>query len=381
MRSVLTGPPLLAAASGSGTAAIIVFALMPVLVGAMAEKFGLNELQSGLVATAYFSTYALVALSSPLWIRRWNWRRVGLAGFIFMLLALSVALNTQSFQATQMAIAAVGVGGGLLFPISLTLASDMENTERVYAIKLAVEQLVPAALLIMLSLGWLISSELSNIVMAIIVIVVLCLAASIAMPSAGRAQKTQRSSGAKVGIGVLALTALAISFAGFAGLWVFLERLGSQSGFEAGFIGLWLAVGLVSSGAGPLLAAVVADKVAPVRAIICSIVPALMVIALLSGQPGELAFAAALALLPLAYYFSMSYMMSLVAAADSNGKIAGLMSFALAVGAASGPAIYGALKDIDGPALTAMAGLIALGTLLMIIVARKIPDNTQEITS
>ena len=378
-RSTLSGLPLIAAASGSGTAAIVVFAVMPVLVGALAEKFALNELQSGLVATAYFSTYALVALSSPLWVRRWNWRRVGLAGFVLMLLALFVALGSESFQSAQFAIAAVGVGAGLLYPISLTLASDMINTERVYAIKLAVEQLVPAGLLILLSLGWLITSDINSIFTAIIVVVILCLAASAAMPAAGHAEQIQGDSGAGVGLGVLALIALAISFAGFGGLWVFLERIGSQSGFDAGFIGLWLAVGLISSGVGPLLAALVADKLGPVQALVSSTVPALLVIGLLSGQPGELAYASVLTLLPLAYYFSVSHMMSLIASVDSNGKIAGLMSFALAVGAASGPAVYGALKDMDGPVLTTMAALIAFGAVLMIIVARKIPDKTAEI--
>lgn len=371
----LDRPSVVAAAAGAGTAAIVVFAIMPVLVGAMAERFALDDLQSGLIATAYFSSYALVALSSPFWIRRWSWRFTGLAGFAIMLSALAAAYHADDFSQVQAAITVVGIGAGLLYPISLTLASDMANTERVYAIKLSVEQLVPAGLLVLMSLGWLIGPELDHILRAVLAVVLLCLMASMAMPVSGMAAQQIQGKGGSLWQGVLSLVALSISFAGFAGLWVFLERIGSAQGFEPSFTALWLAVGLITSGVGPLLAAVLADRLGPVRPVVFSIVPALCVIGLLSGQPGKAAYATVLTVLPLCYYFAVSYMMSLIAAVDSNGKMSGLMSFALAVGAASGPALYGALKELDGPVLTAMGALIAIGTVLMVLVARQ--QNTQ----
>jgi hypothetical protein len=64
----LDRPGVIAAVAGSGTAAILVFATMPVLVGGMADRYGLDDLQSGLISTVYFSTYAIVALTSPLWV-------------------------------------------------------------------------------------------------------------------------------------------------------------------------------------------------------------------------------------------------------------------------------------------------------------------------
>ena len=372
----LDRPSVVAAAAGAGTAAIVVFAIMPVLVGAMAERFALDDLQSGLIATAYFSSYALVALSSPFWVRRWSWRYTGLAGFAIMLSALTVAYQADDFSQVQAAITVVGIGAGLLYPISLTLVSDMANTERVYAIKLSVEQLVPAGLLVLMSLGWLIGPELQHILRAVLAVVLLCLLASIAMPAAGIAAQQAEGKVDSLWQGVLALVALSISFSGFAGLWVFLERIGSAQGFEPSFTTLWLAVGLITSGVGPLLAAVLADRLGPVRPLVFSIVPALCVIGLLSGQPGKAAYATVLTLLPLCYYFAISYMMSLIASVDSNGKMSGLMSFALAVGAASGPALYGAVKELDGPVLTAMGALIAMGTVLMVLVARQ--QNTQS---
>ena len=60
------------------------------------------------------------------------------------------------------------------------------RTERVFSIKLAVEQLVPAGLLIAMSLGVLIGSGLDAVLGALLVTVLACLAVSVAMPVGGQ---------------------------------------------------------------------------------------------------------------------------------------------------------------------------------------------------
>jgi hypothetical protein len=102
----------------------------------------------------------------------------------------------------------------------------MEHTERVFSIKLTVEQLVPAGLLIAMSLGWFLGTGLNTVLGALLVTVLVCLLASVAMPAKGHGPETiSTAAGGSVIPGFLALLALAINFAGFAGLWVFLERM------------------------------------------------------------------------------------------------------------------------------------------------------------
>ena len=69
--------PVVIAAAATGTAAVLVFALLPVLSGALADQYQLDDVQTGLVATSYFSVYALIALSSSTWIRRFDWVKTG----------------------------------------------------------------------------------------------------------------------------------------------------------------------------------------------------------------------------------------------------------------------------------------------------------------
>jgi predicted MFS family arabinose efflux permease len=373
----LDRPSVVSAAAGSGTAAILVFATMPVLVGGMADLYQLSDLQSGLIATLYFSTYAITALTSPLWIRRISWRLLSGCGFSLMLVSIFAALNASSYDAARVAIAASGLGAGLLYPVSMSLVSDMVHTERVYAIKLAIEQLVPAALLILLAMGTLAASGLSGTLTAILVTLVICILASYAMPRRGAHTATDgQSDWGRLSLGLLALLALAINFSGFAGLWVFIERIAVERNFQPDFINTWIAVGLISSGVGPLLAAVVADRVGRTAPVLLSTAAALASMALLSGEVTSTHYALALILLPLTYYFGISYLFSIVVATDTSGRISGLMSFALAVGSAVGPALFGALRNSGGPVLTLMAACMASGAIIFILIHLRMAATT-----
>jgi predicted MFS family arabinose efflux permease len=375
----LDRPSVVAAAAGSGTAAIMIFAMMPVLVGGMADRFALDDLEAGLVATTYFVTYALVALTSPAWIRRWNWRVVTLTGFAIILASVGTALLATEFGTARIAVAASGLGAGMLYPVSLTLVSDMEHTERVYAIKLAVEQLVPAGLLVLLSAGLFLTGGLNGALGAILLALFFCLAMPPQGDQAPVAGEGYRGKG--VVTGLLALVALSVNFAGFAGLWVFMERIAVQQGFDSEFINVWLAVGLITSGVGPLIAAVVSDRIGRIRPLVISTLAALASMTLLGGELTRLAYALALTLLPLTYYFGISYIFSVVASADPNGRIVGLMSFALAVGAAAGPALFGAARSADGPVLALMAACMASGALIIIYIAIQQPRAAEVASS
>jgi len=361
--------PVIIAAAATGTAAVLVFALLPVLSGVMADQFQLDDVQTGLVATSYFSIYALIALSSSTWIRRFDWVKTARTGYAIMLVGLLVSLLAPSFVIASSGLAVVGAGAGLLFPISLTLVSDMTHTDRVYAIKIAAEQLVPAGLLLLLSSSLFAVAGLSTTLIALIAVVSVCFFMSLQLPAEGNVAKHAGSEkGGRLSLGIASLVALSIGFAGFAGLWAFLERIAVDNAFEPGFTNTWLAVGLITSGLGPIAAAVLADRVGRVFPMGLAIIVAMGTLVLLATSNSTGTYALVLTVLPLSYYFAITYMFGVVADADSNGKIAGLMSFALAVGAGGGPAIFGMVRADDGPVILVMSLLMLVGTGMMIAI-------------
>lgn len=363
----LDRPGIVAAAAATGTAAVIVFALLPVLSGALADHFKLDDVETGLVATSYFSVYALIALTSAAWIRRFDWVKTARVGFGIMVLGLIITLLASSFTMSSVGLSMVGAGAGLLFPISLTLVSDMERTDRAYAIKMCVEQLVPASLLFLLSSSLFAGFGLRTTLVALLGVVVACFFVSRQLPAHGNeAKHIAGEANGKPHLGIASLVGLGLGFAGFAGLWAFLERIAVDNQFEAGFTTTWLAVGLITSGIGPLGGAILEDRVGRTLPLIVATLVAVATLFLLGETTSKTAFAIVLTLLPLSYYFSLCYAFSVVAEADHNGKIAGLMSFSLAIGAGAGPALFGWIKATDGPVVLVMGLLILSGSTLII---------------
>ncbi len=125
-------------------------------------------------------------------------------------------------------------------------------------------------------------------------------------------------------------------------------------------------------GVGPLCVAFIGERLDRRVAIAAASTMTVFCLLLLSGETTEVKYAAALFLLPLAFYFSISYMLAIVADVDYNGKVSSLMSFVLAVGAISGPPLFGYLRSINGPALEMMGVLLLVGAALMIAVQTSI---------
>jgi len=367
------------AVAAIGTVAVLVFALLPVISGVLASRFVLDDMQTGFAATAYFVAYAVITSTSGLWIRRFNWRKVLKLGFAAMIVGLVSCIFAESFSAAQISLALVGVGAGLLFPVSFTIASEMRNTDRVFAIKLTAEQLVPAAMLFLLTSSFLLVDVYADLFLIILLGVIVGSLSIQLVPDNMRQQEDEvRDHGSKWGNvrwGLLALVGLLINFAGFAGVWAFLERIASSSSLDPSFTERWIAIGLVTSGVGPLCVAFVGERLDRRVAIAAASTVTVLCLLLLNGETTELKYAAALFLLPLAFYFSISYMLAIVAEVDYNGKVSSLMSFVLAVGAISGPPLFGYLKSIDGPALSAMSVLLLVGAGLMIAVQTSIQSS------
>ena len=361
------------AATATGTAGVLIFALLPIFVGQISERFQLSEADAGLTASAYFVIYAIVSLTAPVWIRRVSWRCVALVGYLVMVCGLIALHSADSHNAVLVAMAITGAGAATLLPISLTLVSDMVNTERVYAITISLEQLVPALLLLAISAGLLGQYGLQNTIYAALAITTLCIVLSFGLPTSGQASTVgETMQNQSVGLALLSLVALALNFAGFAAMWAFFEIIAAQAGFPTQFSARWIAVGLLMTAVGPLLAAWLSNRLGRLLPLIVPTIVAAAATTLLVGTIEQTNYAIALVIFPLGYYIALSYVLSIIADADPTGAYACLMSFALALGAITGPALYGYIREIDGPQVALICTLLLSGAGLLAWIQKRL---------
>jgi len=357
-------------------AAVLVFSLLPMISGAAADRFGLNTEQIGLVAFYYFLPYAAVSASASLWIYRIRWRLARTVGFALMFAGLSVAICAGSFDVMAGGMTLVAAGAAALFPICMTASALHSNPNRIFAIRLTAEQMVPAILLvsITLMLGGVIEFEKLFALMLGIIFVAGLLSLGLPREAAGAVGKTEGDENGRVNFA--ALLALCLNFAGYAALWAFFERVGADRGFGAEFIMLWLSVALVTAGLGPLVAIVLEGSPIGNR---LGLGATLILVACMAwlGQSVEPAvYAISLVIIPMAYGVTLVFLLSSVAAADPAGKSAALMPFALAVAAAVGPLIFGYLWAGGQPVILISAAGILLGAWWLLVRCAPAPPET-----
>ena len=348
-------------------AAVLVFSLLPIISGAATERFGLNTEQIGLVAFYYFVPYAAVSASASLWINRISWRLARTVGFTLMVVGLGLAVSAASFDLMSGGMALVAAGAALLFPICMTASALHSNPNRIFAIRLTAEQMVPAVLLVSvtLMLGGVIEFEmLFALMMGVIAVTGLL---SIGLPHEIKSEAFAPAHDEGNDVSVAALLALGLNFAGYAALWAFFERVGADRDFDAGFIALWLSVALVTAGLGPLIAMALERSALGNR---LGVVANLVLVGCMVwlGQSAEpVVYAISLAIIPMAYGVTLVFLLSSVAAADSAGKSAALMPFALAVAAAIGPLMFGYLWAGGLPVIMISAACILAGAWWLLV--------------
>jgi MFS family permease len=167
--------------------------------------------------------------------------------------------------------------------------------------------------------------------------------------------------------------ALIIFFAGFAGVWAFLERLAHDS-LSAVLVGQLLGLGLVSSALGPIIAAIIGDRFGRTLPITLGVTLSLFSMGFLVGPVTATKFALLMAIFPGAYYFAIAYIFGIISDADISGKYASLIASALALGAGIGPGVFGLILEHynHNTSYLFSASVIAFGCLIFIWMERRL---------
>lgn len=346
-------PIYIAAGLVSGAGALM-FNVMPVFVGAMAETLAYSESQLGDAVAVFNLGFTLISLTAIFWIRKIDWRVTGLFATLAASIGLALMPTTQSYSGILLFIGLVGLAMGGLYALILAVLGDSDSPDRAFGLKLGLETLPGVILLFLLPTLIVPASGFSGAVYTMAGTVMLLGAASIFLPSHGKKTEATQTTGvtidhsSNIRLPLLALCSSLVFFTGIAASWAFLELLANAKGLASGKVGSVLAVAFIICGIGGFIAAVLGDKYGrklPLIAIILINWLGLWYLASFSSLQG---YAIGACLLLFSVNFALAYTFGLTAEVDEQGKFIVLSAASLSIGATIGPTIAGRLVEAQG---------------------------------
>lgn len=357
--------------------------LLPMFLGVAQDYRELDNQGIGLLSSMFFAGYTLTTSTAFFWIRRINWRMVTVLSLTLGSLALLLAGYTQSYALLMLCIFVAGGAFSTVYGIGTTALGDTSNPARWYGLKISAEAMLGAILLFVLP-GTLISSNgFMGMMMGMVLAVLLLLPALSWLPKAGSIQPEGDSGGMQISsrlrvavwIGLFAVTVFIFSATM---IWAFVERMASTAGFDAVLVGKILSLTLIFAVLGSLAAVVMGDRFGSGKPFAAATVIFLLAITWLSGTLTVTSFAIGACLLTLAIGLGITYVITIVADLDMDGRFVVLTVPAIGIGVMTAPAIGGLLTSSQdfstifmvGAAsviLSLVAGLLALAKGLPIV--------------
>jgi hypothetical protein len=347
----------------TGSIALLMLGLQPLLLGALADESRLDETGIGTAATAELLAIGLTTGLLAGFVPPARLKLVNIAGA----LALAACNIWGCFAAGAWFAAsrgAAGVASGVLVWIAVALITRAQRPERVSGVFLTVQTLAQAGLAAILPLTLMPHHGANGGLAALAGLGVCAAAASIWLPSKLAALPKPEGGHGRLPItGFIGLASVFFTMAGVVGLWIFVEQLGDTKLIGARAAGLAVALALAAQVAGSSAATFLSSRTAP-RPVLC--VAGLLNIGavyVLSRHIGAPLYLASVLLFGFLWLFAMPFQTRLLIDIDPTRRVAMLLSAAQALGSAAGPvttSAFAAKTDLSG-ALVADAVLFGMG--------------------
>jgi MFS family permease len=368
---------IMLAASFASTIGGLPFNTLPILLGALADSFGFDAAQVGLLGSTCFAGYLCGTLVAVAFIDRLSWRGLTLGCAIFA--ALALLASARSPAALQLPLwALVGFLCALMTCLGLRIMTEMADKERALGTRQAIELGVVAVVLFTLPSLVIARFHYAGAACLLAAIIVLLGLSALALPRRSEFASTSTSSApqslaARFDFPLAAYLALAFFFlfgAGQIGLWAFLERLGHGLALAPTELGTVFAVLKLLGGVAAATLAAVGDRLG-------RRLPHLLVLAVIGLGLTLLALAQGFALYALGawiwevgFTWGCIYQTAAIARLDPSGRSIMLIPAAFALSSMVGPALAGGLVGQGfGPLLwlaliTAVVPVLAFAGLL-----------------
>jgi MFS family permease len=329
----------------------LVFNAFPLFLSSIARQYGLNDEELGLLGTYYLGAAALVSLLAPLWMPRLPWRGTAIAGYACIAVALMWMGHARADQ-IHWVMALLGAGCISIFTIALGILSAAADPNRAFGFKLTAE-MVLAGILMFVMTGFVTERFGYQGFIWAVLITYGATALGLRWIPGNFLRGTRETVGGSTSSGVnfpaiLACIALFVQFAALAGLWGFMERIGTESGIDSGTIGTVLTLSLLTGLCGALLAAGMGERfghLGPILGAMCLVILASGILLLGSGPQ---AFGISACLINALVQFLVVFQMGLITEVDVSGRYTVIIAFVLCLGGAVGPGVMGAAIEARG---------------------------------
>ena len=326
---------------GAGTS---VYFVLPIWAGIFEEQFGFSAAQIGLLLSADMSSNTAAILLARLWLHRVHFRHAILAALAVYVFGNLACLGIGEFAPLLSLRYVVGFGMGTMVAAAVAGIGATERSDRNFGFALSVQVALGGALLfatpLLIRVGGIASYYVVfSIVMSSVLLLLRTVPASF--------EKVSSAPGAS-GLGLtgpllLAFAGVAVFFVGMNGFWSFAERIADQGGLRADFVSTTLAVSVLVSVLGSLLAAWMSDRYGRIGPIAIGVAIAIGSIALLLLEPSNWLFVAAINGFNLMYNFIIPFQSGWIADLDATGRNITLLPAIQGGGISLGPIVAGTL--------------------------------------
>ena len=367
-----------------GVAAATLPAVLPVMIGVFADRFGYGTAGAGVIASLNMGGILVGSLLCPFLTARFSWSAAARGG-----LAVMIAGNLLTMLDGQYAYVAAtrivsGLGEGVIGGICYAAMARAVRPEGAVSVYFAGQSIV--GMVGMGSFGWVALTygwHWLFLLLSLIALPGFWLA-----PAIGRAQQRQpvRLPGAdRHGGDHLSLYSLAfilIYFTGMASLWPFLERIGANAAFDPAMVALALSGSAFGGLAGSLVAGAVAGRLARTTGLLLGTLILAAGIIGLALPIGVWGFAVSVGLFAFAWPFQYAFQFGLLASVDRRGRIVTLTPAITGGGLTLGPALGGILLSEFGVLILGMFCLtcVAVAVAGAVIVGRRAGAANSSIT-
>lgn len=342
-------PSLVIGATASQIIGGLIPQMSPFVVAGLIGGLSLSERDAGLVASVELLSLACAAILVAPFFSRFPYKPVSLFAIAITLAAQSASIFVDGWSWLVLLRGLAGAGEGILYAISLSVvAAHCLNPEKVFGYFQLVWAIGSVALF---SVGGEITAAFAHHgIFALLFGISLALAPLVFLvPNVRAVSNDQSGLATPVSyLGILLFIAIALYVAVSAGLFAFSVPMGERVGLTTSAVGYILTASTVIGLAGAAAATAMNirfGRALPITGFCAGYILAVLVLCLWHDP---LAYAAAVIVSAVLYYFSLPYLFGLAAALDQSGRWAAAAGSANLLGFALGPVFTGAVIGRTG---------------------------------